>query len=67
MNNMNPMQMISRFPQFMSQFRGQNPDAILQSMLQSGKINQNQLNQAQQQAQQMMTAFDQFKSMFGFR
>ena len=63
----NPMQMISQFPQFMQQMRGRDPRQILQSMLSSGQINQQQINQAQQMASQMMGQFNQFKQMFGFK
>lgn len=62
----NPMQMISQFPQFMQQMRGQNPQQILNQMVQSGRISQPQLNQAQQMAQQMQGQFEQFRGMFGF-
>lgn len=60
---MNPMQM---FPQFMQQMRGKNPNDILNQLVSSGKVNQAQLNQAQQMAQQMAGQFDRFKGMFGF-
>lgn len=62
----NPMQMISQFPQFMQQMRGQNPQQLLNQMLQSGRVSQQQLNEAQQIAQQMQGQFDQFRGMFGF-
>lgn len=62
----NPMQMMNGFPQFMRQMQGQNPQQILDQMLQSGRVNQQQLNQAQQMAQQMQGQFDQFRGMFGF-
>lgn len=61
---MNPMQM---FPQFMQQMKGQNPNDILNQLVSSGKVNQSQLNQAQQMAQQMAGQFDSFKGMFGFK
>ena len=51
----NPMQMISQFPQFMQQMRGQDPQQIINQLVQSGRVNQQQLNQAQQMAQQMVT------------
>lgn len=54
----NPM--MAQFQQFMQQMQGQNPNAIIQNMLQSGKISQAQLNQAQQQAMQMQGMFAQF-------
>ena len=55
------------FPQFMQQMRGKDPNVIINQMLQSGKINQQQLNMVQQQAQQMQSQFAQFKNMFGFK
>lgn len=60
---MNQMQM---FQQFMQQMRGKNPNDILNQLVSSGKINQSQLNQAQQMAQKMAGQFDGFKGMFGF-
>lgn len=62
----NPMQMISQFPQFMQQMRGQDPQQLLNQLMQSGRVNQQQLNQAQQMAQQMQGQFEQFRGMFGF-
>lgn len=62
----NPMQMISQFPQFMQQMRGQNPQKLLNQMLQSGRVSQQQLNKAQQMANQMQGQFEQFRGMFGF-
>lgn len=43
-----------QFHQFMNQMRGKDPNAIIQQMVSSGRISQDQLNQAQQRAQQMM-------------
>lgn len=63
----NPMQMLAQFPQFMQQMRGKDPNQILQQMMQSGRVSQQQLNQAQQMAQQMAGQFEQFRGMFGFR
>ena len=57
---------IPGFVQFMQSMKGQNPDQILNSLLQSGKINQNQLNIAQQKAKEMSGAFEGFRKMFGF-
>lgn len=54
----NPM--MAQFQQFMQQMQGKNPNAIIQDMLQSGKISQAQLNQAQQQAMQMQQMFAPF-------
>lgn len=46
-----PMQMIQQFVQFRQNFKG-DPKAEVQKMLQSGRISQAQLDQAQQMAQQ---------------
>jgi hypothetical protein len=63
---MNPMQMMNKFPQFMQQMRGKNPNQMLNELLSSGKVNQDQINQAQKMADQMGGRLNQFKSMFGF-
>ena len=55
--------MMQRFQQFMGQMQGKDPNAIIQEMMQSGKITQEQYNQARQQAQQIANAF---QSMPGF-
>ena len=57
---------IPAFIEFMQSMKGQNPDRILNSLLQSGKIKQNQLNVAQQKAKEMSGAFEGFRKMFGF-
>lgn len=62
----NPMQMMTQFPQFMRQMQGQNPQRMLNQLMHSGWVSQQQLNQAQQMAQQMQGQFDQFRGMFGF-
>ena len=54
------------FVQFMQSMKGQNPDQILNSLLQSGKISQRQLDIAQQKAKEMSGAFESFRKMFGF-
>ncbi|MBQ7982250.1 MAG: hypothetical protein IJ302_01670 [Clostridia bacterium] len=54
------------FVGFMAQMRGQNPRQIIDQMVKSGKITQQQLNQAQQKAQEMSGMFGKFRNMFGF-
>ena len=49
-----PMQMIQQFMQFKQSFKG-DPKEEVQKMLQSGRISQAQLNQAQQMAQQFQS------------
>lgn len=58
--------MMQAFSQFMNANKGKNPNEMIQQMLQSGKLNQDQLNQAQQMAQQITGQFDSMKHMFGF-
>ena len=51
--NMNPMSgIMQKFQQFQQMFRG-DPRQQIQQMMNSGKINQQQYNQAVQMAQQM--------------
>lgn len=53
--------MISDFQYFVQQMQGKNPRAEIAKMLQSGKISQAQLNQAQQMAQQMQGMLGMFR------
>lgn len=62
-----PVNMMQAFQQFMQQNQGKNPNEMIQQMLSSGKLNQQQLNQAQQMAKQMEGKFSGMKSMFGFK
>jgi len=58
--------MLGSFDSFMQQMRGQNPRAIINQMVQSGRISQEQLNAVQQRAQQMGGMFGRIKSRYGF-
>ena len=49
--------MMTDFQKFMQQMQGVNPYEEINKLLRSGKISQNQLNAAQQQAQQIMGMF----------
>ena len=52
--------MMNEFQQFIQQMQGKDPNQEIAKLLQSGRITQQQLNQAQQMAQQfqgMMGAF----------
>lgn len=60
-NQNSPMSMVQRFNQFRQQMQGVNPQSMVMDMLRSGKINQQQLNQAQQMAQQMQSVFGELK------
>jgi len=57
--------MMQQFQQFMNQMKGQDPNAIIQEMMQSGKITQQQYDAARQQAQQMQGMFEGMRGMFG--
>lgn len=50
---------MEEFQQFKQQMKGKNPHEEINKLLQSGKINQHQLNQAQQMAQQLKNMFRQ--------
>lgn len=62
-----PVNMMQAFQQFIQQNQGKNPNEMIQQMLSSGKLNQQQLNQAQQMAKQMEGPLSGLKSMFGFK
>lgn len=57
--------MMQQFQQFMSQMRGKDPDAMIQELVSSGRVSQQQLDQAQKQAQQMQGMFEGMRGMFG--
>ena len=57
--------LMQQFQQFMNQMKGKDPNAVIQDMMQSGKITQDQYNQARQQAQQMQGMFEGMRGMFG--
>ena len=49
--------MLGQFQRFMNDMKGKDPNVEINRLLQSGKISQEQLNQAQQMAHQMMGMF----------
>jgi hypothetical protein len=53
--------MMGDFQRFMQQMQGINPRQEINRLLQSGQISQQQLNQAQQMAQQMQGMMGMFK------
>lgn len=57
----NPMQMIQQFAQFKNSFSG-DPRQEVQKLLQSGQMNQSQLNQLQSMAQQFSQLLGQFNA-----
>ena len=52
------------FGRFMNQFKGQNPTAIINQMVQSGQISQAQLNVAQDRARQLGSMFEGLRGKF---
>lgn len=57
----NQPNMMGDFQRFMQQMQGRNPNQEIANLLQSGRISQQQLNQAQQMAQQMQGMMGIFK------
>ena len=51
--------MLAQFNNFVKQMQGKNPHEEINRLLQSGAISQQQLNEAQQMAQQMQAMFRQ--------
>lgn len=62
--NQQPVNMLEAFPKFVQQMRGKNPTEMLNNLVSSGRISQQQLNAVQKQAQQMSGMFEQFRNMF---
>ena len=56
--------MMQQFQQFMQQMKGQDPNKILNELVSSGKVTQQQLDQAQKQAQQMQSMFQPLRTMY---
>ena len=57
--NMPGNNILAQFQQFRKQMQGKNPHEEINKLLQSGAISQQQLNEAQQMAQQMQSIFRQ--------
>jgi glutamyl-tRNA reductase len=55
-----------QFNQFMQQMRGQDPNAIINQLMASGRVNQQQINQAHQRAREMEKQFEGLKKNYGF-
>lgn len=59
-----------QFQQFMGQIKGQmqgrNPQEMIDQMVASGQLSQQQLNAIQQRAQQIAPILNGMKNMFGF-
>ena len=57
--------MMQQFQSFMQQMRGKDPNAMIQELVSSGRVSQQQLDQAQKQAQKMQGMFEGMRGMFG--
>lgn len=57
--------MMQQFQHFMSQMRGKDPNAMIQELVSSGRVSQQQLDAAQKQARQMQGMFEGMRGMFG--
>lgn len=57
---------ISNFNMFMRKMKGQNPNVIIDQLVKSGRISQEQLNQAQEQVKQLEPQLADLKKNFGF-
>lgn len=55
-----------QFNQFMQQMKGQDPNAIINQLVASGRINQQQINMAHQRARELEKQFESMKKTFGF-
>lgn len=60
MGNNGNNNMMQQFGRFMQQMKGKDPNQEIQRLLQSGQINQEHLNAAQQRAQQIQHMFSGF-------
>ena len=57
--------MMLQFQAFMNQMKGKDPNSMIQELVSSGQVSQQQLDQAQRQAQQMAAMFEPLRGMFG--
>lgn len=57
--------MMQQFQSFMQQMRGKDPNAMIQELVSSGRVSQQQLDAAQKQAHQMQGMFEGMRGIFG--
>lgn len=58
--------MMQQFQRFMNQMQGKNPNEMIEQIVASGQLSQQQLNSIQHQAKNMEQQFSAMRSMFGF-
>ena len=56
---------LQQFMQFMQSMRGRDPNQMINELVSSGRVSQEQLNQVQNQARQMEGMFSSIRGMFG--
>lgn len=61
---LNPLQ--NQFNIFMQQMRGQDPNTVLNQLVSSGRVSQEQINQAHKQVENFKNQFENMKKFFGF-
>lgn len=54
-----------QFNQFMQQMKGYDPNEVLNRLMTSGRVNQQQLNQAQKQVGDLKAQLDNMRKTFG--
>lgn len=54
-----------QFNQFMQQMRGVDPNQVLNRLMSSGKVNQQQINQAHKQVNDLKTQLENMRKNFG--
>ena len=60
----NPLQ--NQFNIFMQQMKGRDPNALLNQLISSGKVSQEQINKAHKQVENLKGQFENMKKFFGF-
>ena len=60
----NPLQ--SQFNIFMQQMKGRDPNELLNQLISSGRVSQEQINNAHKQVENLKGQFENMKKFFGF-
>ena len=60
----NPLQ--NQFNIFMQQMKGRDPNELLNQLISSGKVSQEQINNAHKQVENLKGQFENMKKFFGF-
>lgn len=60
----NPLQ--NQFNAFMQQMKGKDPNVLLNQLVSSGQVSQEQINNAHKQVENLKGQFENMKKFFGF-